>query len=73
MSVAVKLSDDVVDAARIQSRIDQRSLGAQLSYWAKLGRVAEENPDLPFSFIHEVMLSHAEAEDGQLEPYIFSV
>jgi hypothetical protein len=73
MSIAVKLSEDVVKSARIQSRIDHRSLGSQLSYWAKVGKMAEENPDLPFYFIREVMLSHEEAEAGLLEPYTFGI
>ena len=71
MSIAVKLSEDVVESARIQSRVDHRSLGSQLSYWATLGKIVEENPDLPFHFIREVMLSHEEAEVGLLEPYTF--
>ncbi len=71
MATAVKLSDDVVESARIQAEVDHRSLGSQLSYWAKLGKIAEENPDMPFSLIREVLLSHAEAKLGNVEPYKF--
>ena len=30
---------------------------SQLEYWATIGKAAEENPDLPFSFIKETLLA----------------
>jgi len=40
---------------------------------ARLGKIAEENPDLPLEFIRELMLSHEETRQGKLEPYIFGL
>ncbi len=71
MAVAIKLSDELVGDARIYAKASHRTPPKQIEHWAKLGKIAEENPDLPFSFIREVMLSHEEAEQGQLEPYQF--
>ncbi len=71
MAVAIKLSDELVGDARTYAKAEHRTPPKQIEHWAKLGKIAEENPDLPFSFIREVMLSHEEAEQGQLEPYQF--
>jgi hypothetical protein len=41
MGLPVKLSDDLVNQARIEAEIAHRSLTAQVEYWAHLGRKAE--------------------------------
>lgn len=51
--------------------MENRSLSGQLEYWATIGKVATENPDLPFDLIHEILMGLAEAEDGQLTEYQF--
>ncbi len=71
MAVAIKLSDELVGDARTCAKAEHRTPPKQIEHWARLGKIVEENPDLPFSFIREVMLSHEEAEQGKLEPYQF--
>jgi len=71
MAVAIKLSDELVSNARLYAKAQHRTPPKQIEHWARVGKIAEENPDLPFNFIQEVMLSHEEAELGQLEPYKF--
>jgi len=39
-----------------------------LSTWSKIGKIAEENPDLPFSMICDILVADQEAQDGE---YIF--
>ena len=71
MGIAVRISEKLVNDARIQSKVENRSLTGQIEYWAKIGKIAEENPDLPYSFIKEVLLGMAEAAADDLEPYTF--
>ena len=44
---------------------------SQVEYWAKIGKAAEENPDLPFSFIRETLLAIEEMKDSPKEEYTF--
>jgi len=44
---------------------------SQVEYWAKIGKAAEDNPDLPFSFIKETLLALEEMTDNPLEEYSF--
>jgi len=44
---------------------------SQLEYWATIGKVAEENPDLPFSFIKETLLAIEEMKSAEKEEYSF--
>lgn len=51
MSHAIKISEDLFKTARIYSKTFHRSTAGQIEYWAKIGRIVEENPDLPYEFI----------------------
>jgi hypothetical protein len=44
---------------------------AQVEYWAEIGKIAEENPDLPFTFIKEVLLGIEELKEKEKEEYVF--
>ena len=72
MATAVKLSEDIVSEARIMSRALNRSVAGQIEYWAKIGKIAEENPDLTYDFIKNILIALEEADAGELEPYIIT-
>lgn len=44
---------------------------SQLEYWATIGKAAEDNPDLPFSFIKETLLAQEEMKSSPKEEYTF--
>ena len=48
--VALRLSEELIDNARVEAKVSNRSITKQIEYWAKIGKVALENPDLPISF-----------------------
>ncbi len=55
MAVSVKLSDETVTSARQQAQVFQRTLGGQVDYWAKIGRLAELHPGLTFDYLQKLM------------------
>ena len=71
MPTAVRISDDLVNEARKYSKIDHRSLAGQVEHWAKVGKCAEENPDLTYDLIKEILIGLAELEQGEKEEYQF--
>jgi hypothetical protein len=71
MSIAVRISDDLVKKARSRSRALKRSVAGQIEYWAKIGEIAEDNPDIPFSFIQDILIGIEQVKEGDVTPYIF--
>ena len=71
MTTAVRVSDELVREARIFSKIDQRSLTGQIEHWAKIGKCAEENPDLTYNLIKDILIGLAEFEQGESSEYKF--
>ncbi len=71
MATAVKVSDDLFEKAKIKSKIFKRSIAGQIEYWAKIGQMIEENPDLPLPFIQDILVGREQIKAGQGTPYIF--
>ena len=65
MATNVKLSDDLVEKARRAASAEHRTVPKQIEYYYRLAHIGEENPDLSFSLIRELLL--ADAEEGTSE------
>ncbi len=70
MATSVRLDDDFVGEAQIYAEIHKRSVPKQIEYWAEIGRVAEDNPDLPYEFIKNALMAMAEVKAGKVTPYV---
>ena len=71
MSKAIKLSDQLVADATVYARVFHRSAPKQIEYWATIGKISEENPDLPLGFVKDVLIGLEEADVGDLTEYQF--
>jgi hypothetical protein len=71
MTTAVRISEELVKEAKRISRIDHRSLAGQIEHWAHMGKCAEENPDLTYSLIKEILIGLEELEQGEKAEYKF--
>ena len=71
MPIAVRVSDELVNEARKFSKVDHRSLPDQIEYWARIGKCAEENPDLTYNSIKEMFIGIAELDQGKKSEYQF--
>lgn len=60
MATNVKLPDELVERARRTATAENRSVPKQIEYYYRLAQIAEENPDLSFSLIRELLLADAE-------------
>ncbi|MFC1812130.1 ParD-like family protein [Thermodesulfobacteriota bacterium] len=71
MPTAVKISDELIAQARAKSKIFKRSIAGQIEYWAQIGQIVEENPDLPLPFIQDLLLGKEQIRTGMGTPYVF--
>lgn len=67
MSVNVKLSENLVDQAKRYAIIQHRSVPKQIEYWSQIGKIAEENPDLPYAMIRDILIADQEEVIGEYE------
>ena len=71
MATAVRISEKLVNEAKKFSRVDHRSITGQIEHWAKIGKCAEENQDLTYSLIKEILMGLEELEQGERSGYKF--
>jgi hypothetical protein len=71
MATAVRISEELSDEAKRFGRIDHRSIAGQIEHWARLGKCAEENPDLPYALIKEILIGLDELNEEERAEYKF--
>lgn len=60
-STSIRIDQTLYDQARNEAVSEHRTIAGQIEYWAKVGRAALDNPDLPVSFVAESLASLAES------------
>ena len=68
---AIRLSEEIINEAITYAPENSRSVPKQIEHWAKIGKIAEENPDLPYEFIKDVLEAKREMENGNVSSFEF--
>jgi len=71
IATAVRVSDELLNDAKRFSRVDHRSLAGQIEHWARIGKCAEENPDLTYALVKEILIGLEELDQGEKTDYKF--
>ena len=71
MSKSIKLSDELISNAITYGKEQNRSAPKQIEYWAKIGKLVDENPDLPLSFIKGLLTGTEQVKAGDVSEYKF--
>ncbi len=71
MAKAIKLSDSLINDAVLNGKAQHRSVPKQIEYWARTGKIADENPDLPLGFIKGILIGIEKSKAGDVSEYEF--
>jgi hypothetical protein len=63
MSVSIRIDDDLYEQAKSSAKAEMRSIPQQIAFWAKVGRTALDNPDLPIDFVKDCLIALAEPKE----------
>lgn len=67
MSISIRVNDDFYNQAKIQAKAELRTVPSQVEYWARIGRTALDNPDLPIDMVEKLLVAQHEPS----EPFEF--
>ena len=70
MGIPIRIDENIYNEAKKVAAAEFRSIPNQIEYWAKLGKCALDNPDLPIEFIKDVLLSKLQ-DKSLAEPFNF--
>lgn len=69
MIIAINLNKKLVKAAQSHSILQGRSVQQQVEYWATVGKIVEENPELGYTVVKEILLGLEDVKAGNVEEY----
>lgn len=69
MSTAIRIDDELYEKAKRSAEAEFRTVPLQVAYWAKIGKAALDNPDLPIEFIRDILTAK---KQGDFEPFEFN-
>ena len=69
---AIRLNKELINSARSTSKAQHRSVPKQIEYWAMIGQISEDNPDLTYDMIRGILQGMADVEEGRVKPYTFT-
>ncbi len=70
MATSVRLDDNFVNQAKVHAEAENRSVPKQIEYWAKIGQIMIDNPELPYEFVKESLLATQEVKQGLAKRYV---
>ena len=62
-SISIRIDQTLYNQARQDAAAEHRTIAGQVEYWARIGRAALDNPDLPVDFIAESLMAMAEPRE----------
>lgn len=68
-TTSIRIDQTLYNQAKADAAAEHRTISGQIEFWAKVGRAALDNPDLPVSFVAESLASMAEARD-EATPFV---
>lgn len=70
MNASITLPKSLIESAKKHAVTSNgRTVAQQIEYWAILGRTAEENPDLPITFIKQSLAGSIEVKKGDTSTF----
>ena len=64
MGMPVRIDEALYDQAKVAAGAEFRTIAGQIEFWAKLGKAALDNPDLPVDFVRELLTARAEPREA---------
>ncbi|EIC9816423.1 hypothetical protein QNE77_002497 [Vibrio alginolyticus] len=69
MTTTVNLDSQLVASAQANANAANRSVAEQIEHWACIGKIMEENQDLPYEFVRESLVARDEVKNGDVTVY----
>lgn len=70
MGIPIRIDDEIYNDAKKVAKAECRSVPCQIEFWAKIGRCALDNPDLPIEFVKDLLISK-NLDKSLAEPFYF--
>ncbi len=63
VTTSIRIDQTLYDQAKADAISEHRTIAGQVEFWARIGRAALDNPDLPVTFVAESLAALAEPRE----------
>lgn len=63
MSTPVRIDEYLYEDAKRHAKAESRTIAGQIELWARIGKAALDNPDLPVDLVRDLLNARAEGRD----------
>ena len=63
VTTSIRIDQTLYDQAKADAISEHRTIAGQVEFWARIGRAALDNPDLPVTFVAESLAALAETRE----------
>ena len=67
MGIPIRIDEGLFQEAKDAAAAEFRTAPLQIQYWARVGKAALDNPDLPIEFIRDILIAKGQSS----EPFTF--
>lgn len=67
MGMPVRIEDSLYEQAKTAASSEFRTIAGQIEFWAKVGKAALDNPDLPVDFVRDLLVARGEPRAAMTE------
>lgn len=67
MGMPVRIEDSLYDQAKAAAASEFRTIAGQIEFWAKVGKAALDNPDLPVDVVRDLLVARNEPREAMAE------
>jgi hypothetical protein len=67
MGMPVRIEDSLYDEAKAVAAAEFRTIAGQIEFWAKVGKAALDNPDLPVEVVRDLLVARNESREAMTE------
>lgn len=64
MGMPVRIDEELYKDAKARAKAECRTIAGQIEFWAKVGKAALDNPDLPVDFVRDILIAKAEGSES---------
>lgn len=64
MGMPVRIEDSLYDQAKAAAGAEFRTISGQIEFWAKVGKAALDNPDLPVDVVRDLLVARKESREA---------
>ena len=67
MGMPVRIDEKHYDQAKAAAGAEFRRIAGQIEFWAKVGKAALDNPDLPVDVVRDLLVARGEPREAMAE------